>query len=792
MPPSPTPPSAAAAADAVETRPGTPPAVTATPSKPKEKPASEDSISSSITPTYYSFQVKSASMKVDGADKVLLKNVSGYVKPGESLAIMGPSGAGKSTLLDILAYRKTLGVWDAETHVNGIPTQRNSFLHSSGYVSSDDVLNEELTCRETIDFYSHLRLPTSTTPSQRTSKINAIMDSLKLNDCANTRVGSILHRGLSTGERKRLNIAIELLPVKTVLFLDEPTTGLDSNTGREIVSEILEIGRARKLAVVATIHQPSYSILRQFDRLLLLTAGEVAYFGPTADAIAYFEALGYNMDGNPAEVYAEQLAVAPEEIIKAYQNSSLSQLNKKKLEEIHSGNGSIADMTAFLPDNNTSTARLNSGFIQITPWHNQIVQLMKRQVLIYSRNLIMSTSRIIGALIVGLFFAVAFHEGTQRRNQASYDTKAAMTFGMGLIVPLFCVSSITYWIERRKLYYHEVNSGMFHPLWYLITSFLIELVFLMIMMSILSVWPYFLAGWLRDNISFYYGNLMCECFAVVGYSLLCANISSTVAYANAAFTFIYYTSLIFGGYYVTDDFLEKRCGAFCTKFFNWLSYMRMYFKPTIRREFYNQELTCDDDELIKINLTQYIGQAMGDVADTYAIRVSAQNATLAAFAKSQPDAFEASVVPSIFKLGGALSATSTTGRVSANLAALNITQPPALNATVSALTTSLSTNLLTLLNASAATASAVLSGVSVVYLTTAIEENIGAFSLPISTACSYANGTAYLIAASGYTATDLNFDQRPDNLYQGISIVLAFATSVLAYIALISLKYQKK
>jgi ATP-binding cassette subfamily G (WHITE) protein 2 len=122
---------------------------------------------------------------------------------------------------------------------------------------------------------------------------------MRLGYCEHRRIGGALQRGLSTGERKRLNVAMELLPVASVLFLDEPTTGLDSNTGREIIANVVEVTRLRKLACIATIHQPSYTILSQFDYLLALAKGQLCYYGRVTDAILYWESLGIQVAGNP-------------------------------------------------------------------------------------------------------------------------------------------------------------------------------------------------------------------------------------------------------------------------------------------------------------------------------------------------------------------------------------------------------------------------------------------------------------------------------------------------------------
>jgi ABC-type multidrug transport system ATPase subunit len=185
---------------------------------------------------------------------------------------------------------------------------------------------------------------------------------MRLVYCKDRRIGGALQRGLSTGERKRLNVAMELLPVASVLFLDEPTTGLDSNTGREIIANVVEVTRLRKLACIATIHQPSYTILSQFDYLLALAKGKLCFYGRITDAILYFESLGIPVAGNPAEVYADALAAQPDRLIEAWEGSAERTILQKKVEAIHSGQGSINEVVAKADSDPTLADRM--GFYQ--------------------------------------------------------------------------------------------------------------------------------------------------------------------------------------------------------------------------------------------------------------------------------------------------------------------------------------------------------------------------------------------------------------------------------------------
>lgn len=179
----------------------------------------------------------------------------------------------------------------------------------SGYVVQDDILMGMLTVHENIEFSAALRLLRNTTSSQRCKKVNEVIADLGLSACANTRVGTEFVRGVSGGERKRTNIAMELITSPRVLFLDEPTTGLDANTAYSVMHLLQRLSR-RGMTVVLAIHQPRYSIYKLFDTLMLLHDGESVYHGPSADTLDFFAAANYICEeyNNPPDFFLDVLS----------------------------------------------------------------------------------------------------------------------------------------------------------------------------------------------------------------------------------------------------------------------------------------------------------------------------------------------------------------------------------------------------------------------------------------------------------------------------------------------------
>ncbi|AQK57890.1 ABC transporter G family member 34 [Zea mays] len=227
-------------------------------------------------------QISHQEMTKNGATKKklqLLQDVSGAFRPGVLTALMGITGAGKTTLLDVLAGRKTGGYIEGTIKIAGYPKKQDTFSRISGYCEQSDIHSPNLTVYESLKFSAWLRLPSNVKPHQRDMFIKEVMNLIEITDLKNAMVGIPGATGLSAEQRKRLTIAVELVASPSIIFMDEPTTGLDARAAAIVmrtVRKTVDTGRT----VVCTIHQPSIEIFESFDELLLMKrGGQLIYSG---------------------------------------------------------------------------------------------------------------------------------------------------------------------------------------------------------------------------------------------------------------------------------------------------------------------------------------------------------------------------------------------------------------------------------------------------------------------------------------------------------------------------------
>ncbi|KAJ3177496.1 hypothetical protein HDU85_005863 [Gaertneriomyces sp. JEL0708] len=253
------------------------------------------------------FTFENLGLKIKGG-KSVLQGVTGSIKAGRMTAIMGPSGAGKTTFMNVLMGKvdRTHG----KLFINNKESEMQAYKKIIGYVPQEDIMLRELTVRENILHAARIKLPATWTNEQIESYADAVVDALNLTHVANTVIGDETTRGVSGGQRKRVNIGLELAAVPIAMFLDEPTSGLDSTAALSVAQIMKSISRLG-LTIVAVIHQPRVEIFREFDDLLMIApGGRTAYLGPVDEVQAYFESFGFVFDPqvNQADVLMDILS----------------------------------------------------------------------------------------------------------------------------------------------------------------------------------------------------------------------------------------------------------------------------------------------------------------------------------------------------------------------------------------------------------------------------------------------------------------------------------------------------
>lgn len=217
-----------------------------------------------------------------------LRNVNILEESGRLIALMGASGAGKSTLLHVLNGMETPS--EGQVLINGIDLHKEPEKLEGviGFVPQDDLLIEDLTVYENLYFAAKLCF-NNYAEKEIEKLVHKTLEDLGLLETKDLKVGTPLQKTISGGQRKRLNIGLELLREPGILFLDEPTSGLSSRDSENIIDLLKELSLKGKLLFVV-IHQPSSDIFKMFDKLVVLdTGGYQIFYGNPVDAVVYFK-----------------------------------------------------------------------------------------------------------------------------------------------------------------------------------------------------------------------------------------------------------------------------------------------------------------------------------------------------------------------------------------------------------------------------------------------------------------------------------------------------------------------
>lgn len=562
--------------------------------------------------------------------KRLVRNATGAAFPGRVLAIMGPSGAGKTTFLNTISGRM---LPSHQSVIEGVVSMNREVFdyrhhHLVSFVQQDDICMGKLTPREAI--YFSRRMTGGVSAEEGTRDTDAMLSKLHIENCADTLIGIPgLLKGISGGEKKRTNIGCELVNNPRVVFLDEPTTGLDSVNALRVGLLLKEIATTDERTVVCTIHTPSSELYATFDDILLMALGRVVYHGEASAAPAFFASLGHPVPPriNPSEFFMDLLQYHPETIhtladaFEAYRTATGGEQEGKKasaaatdsnevVKAIAEGAVNVLDAAACTTA--ADAAPLSPGMVllppsKLTPAFGvptltlttddsgtfirppesdlscvaQVGLLLVRSWRLTMRDPAGTIGRLVQTLFFSLFEGLFFYKvgagdaGVQDR-QGGIFFLTLNTFFMNVMPPLATFP------PERAVFLNEMRKSMYSPVAYYIAKGIAELPFQLFFNTLFIAICYYMMGLEASAATFFtaLGIILCYSYCCNAFGVFVASLFAKQEVAMAIVPMSILPMMLTGGLFANTARLEPYW-----IWLNNLSLVRFGFKAFMLNEF---------------------------------------------------------------------------------------------------------------------------------------------------------------------------------------------------------------
>jgi len=476
--------------------------------------------------------------------KHILHDCFGYAEPGKVIALMGATGAGKSTLMDVLADYKTIGKEWGEIRVNGIERTPESniakiFHMVAGYCEQFDSHEGSMTVRQAIEFSATLRLPTNLSDDELQDRVDDVLEKLQLVPLQDFMIGDEHSGGISPEYRKKVTIGVELVMDPGLLFLDEPTTGLDSASALNVMTCVK--GLADDMSIVCTIHQPSIEVFAVFDQMMLLKQGGlVCYFGDVEKMADYFSDAGLG-EWNGVQNIADF----------ALDCSYAKSDSGKPSDELFLEHQRYQDAMDGLEKNNSGLEEPTIDWNLRPSFWDQTKAIFWRD---YNRNFVSNTwftkMRLISLTIVGCIVGWVFY--SPDISQSGTNARVATCFMSLSLTGFFCQQHIPFLIGQRGYVFREKKANMYNPVSLVLSRQLVEFPMYLLESFCLTIPVHFLTD-MRGNffrfwlawILAYMCNVSCCEFGV--------SLSRDQESADASLAMINTLNFMFSGYLIQEE-----------------------------------------------------------------------------------------------------------------------------------------------------------------------------------------------------------------------------------------------
>ncbi|PWA55702.1 AAA+ ATPase domain-containing protein [Artemisia annua] len=483
----------------------------------------------------------------------LLRDITGSFRPGVLTALMGVSGAGKTTLLDVLSGRKSSGTVEGEIKIGGYPKVQDTFARISGYCEQTDVHSPQITVEESVIFSAWLRLHPEIDTKTKYQFVEEILETVELYSIKDALVGIPGVSGLSTEQRKRLTIAVEVVANPSIIFMDEPTTGLDARSAAIVmraVKNIVDTGRT----IVCTIHQPSIDIFESFDELILLkNGGRMIYCGPlgrnSSRVIEYFESIPgvpkIKDNYNPATWMLEVTSTSMEselgvDFAKIYSTSTLYESNKDLVNTLSKpphGSKELYFPTRF-PQNGWCQFKACLWKQHLSYWRSPSYNLMRSMYMLFA------------SFLFGLLF---WNQGKEIHNQQSLFNVLGSMFSAVLFCGINNSSSVVPYVSmERTVLYRERFSGMYATVAYAFAQVTIEFPYLFAQSLVFTCITYPMIGyyWSAYKVFWYFYTFLCTLMYFTYMGMLLVSLTPNFPVAAILQSAFYTMFNLFGGFLI--------------------------------------------------------------------------------------------------------------------------------------------------------------------------------------------------------------------------------------------------
>ncbi|EDO02007.1 hypothetical protein SS1G_04483 [Sclerotinia sclerotiorum 1980 UF-70] len=572
------------------------------------------------------FNVVETAMNIFGIGKQgkevkILQDFRGVVKPGEMVLVLGRPGSGCTTFLKVIANQR-FGYTGVDGEVLYGPFEAQEFSKKyrgeAVYNQEDDVHHPTLTVGQTLGFALDTKTPRKRPNGMSKGEfkekvIDTLLRMFNISHTRNTVVGNAFVRGVSGGERKRVSIAEMMITSGTVLAWDNSTRGLDASTALDYAKSLRIMTNIYKTTTFVSLYQASENIYKQFDKVLVIDDGREVYFGPTSEARAYFEGLGFKekprqttpdfLTGCTDEFereYATGRSAAdsphsPETLAQAFLDSKISTRLGEEMDvyrkQVAADKKAHDDFEVAILESKRKGASKTS--VYSVPYHLQVWALMQRQYLIKWQD----KFSLVVSWVTSITVAIVL--GTVWLNLPTTSAGAFTRGGLLFISLLFNAFQAFSELASTMLGRPIVNkhrSYTFHrpsALW--IAQIIVDTAFSAAQILLFSIIVYFMCGLVREAGAFFTFYIVILCgylamtlfFRTVG--CLCPDFDYAIKFAATIITFFVITS----GYLIQYP-TEK----VWIRWIYWINALGLGFSALMENEFSRLDLNCTGSYLV--------------------------------------------------------------------------------------------------------------------------------------------------------------------------------------------------